>query len=62
MEYTGCGMSGACGVGIQKSAAKELASRALATHNVCTKAKIPLPCATCTALPPPRCGTGYCRP
>lgn len=60
--YTGCGMPGTCGVGIQRTAVKELASRALAAHNDCAAKKIPLPCATCPALPPPRCGGGFCRP
>ena len=62
VETTGCGMPGACGVGIQKSAAAGLHAKADAAVRACAKAGIPLPCATCPAAPPARCGSGYCRP
>lgn len=59
---TGCGMPGACGVGVQASAVSGLAKVTEAALSACTKRKVPLACPTCTMAPPARCGTGYCRP
>ncbi|HEX7604894.1 MAG TPA: hypothetical protein VF316_24915 [Polyangiaceae bacterium] len=61
IETTGCGMPGACGVPIQKSAVAGLRVKAQAAVSACMKAGIPLPCATCAPPPPARCGSGYCR-
>ena len=61
IETTGCGMPGACGVPIQKSAVAGLRVKAQAAVSACMKAGIPLPCATCPPPPPARCGSGYCR-
>ena len=62
VESTGCGMPGACGVGIQRKAAAGLHAKTNAAVSACMKAGLPLPCATCAPSPPARCGSGYCRP
>lgn len=59
---TGCGMPGHCGVGVQAKAVGELQNKSRAAVAACQKAGVPLPCATCTALPPARCAGGFCRP
>lgn len=62
VETTGCGLPGACGIGLQKAATAGLQKASKAAYAACTKRSVPLPCATCTMAPSPRCGAGYCRP